>query len=114
MGVRVSVTPDEPGAGYLVDTSAPAYVAAKDALGRAFEAEVVEVGSGGSIPLVPMLADACPGIQILIVGASDHRSNTHSIDESVDLVDLERMVVAEALFLRDLGAGGRSSPVTTT
>jgi acetylornithine deacetylase/succinyl-diaminopimelate desuccinylase-like protein len=113
-GVRVIVTPDEPGAGYLVDTSAPAYVAAKDALGRAFDAEVVEVGSGGSIPLVPMLARACPGIQILIVGASDHRSNTHSIDESVDLADLERMIVAEAMFLRDLGAGDRSSSVAAT
>jgi cysteinylglycine-S-conjugate dipeptidase len=111
-GVHVTVTPDDPGAGYLVDASAPAYLAAKDALGRAFEADVVEVGSGGSIPLVPMLADACTGIQILIVGASDHRSNTHSIDESVDLADLERMVLAEALFLRDLGTDGRASDVT--
>jgi cysteinylglycine-S-conjugate dipeptidase len=101
-GVHVTVTPEDPGAGYLVDTSAPAYRAAKNALGRAFDADVVEVGSGGSIPLVPRLAEACPGVQILIVGASDHRSNAHSIDESVDLVDLERMVVAEALFLSDL------------
>jgi acetylornithine deacetylase/succinyl-diaminopimelate desuccinylase-like protein len=48
---------------------------------------------------VPMLAEAFPGIQVLIVGAGDDRSNYHSIDESVDLHDLERMIVAEALFL---------------
>ena len=61
------------------------------------------MGSGGSIPLVPMLAETFPGIEVLIWGASDHRSNIHSIDESVDLGDLERMVVGEALFLQALG-----------
>ena len=37
---------------------------------------------------------------MLIWGAGDHRSNFHSIDESVDVADLERMALAEALFLR--------------
>jgi acetylornithine deacetylase/succinyl-diaminopimelate desuccinylase-like protein len=50
-----------------------------------------------------MLAETFPGIQVLIVGASDERSNVHSIDESVDLADLERMAVAEALFLARMG-----------
>lgn len=104
-GVRVSVTPDEPGDGYIVDDSTPGYAAAKAALAEAFGAGVVEMGSGGSIPLVPMLADTFPGIQILIVGAGDHVSNFHSLDESVDLADLERMALAEALLLRNLGQG---------
>jgi acetylornithine deacetylase/succinyl-diaminopimelate desuccinylase-like protein len=38
----------------------------------------------------------------LIVGAGDDRSNYHSIDESVDLRDLERMALAEALLIRRL------------
>ena len=62
------------------------------------------MGSGGSIPLVAMLADTFPGIAVLITGAGDDRSNYHSIDESVDLADLERMIVFEALFLTRLGA----------
>ncbi|MGE5226820.1 MAG: M20/M25/M40 family metallo-hydrolase [Planctomycetaceae bacterium] len=102
-GVRVTVTPDMSGAGYLVDDTTPAYAAVKEALAEAFGEEVLEMGSGGSIPLVPMLADTLPGIQILIVGAGDHRSNYHSVDESVDLADLERMALAEALLLRNLG-----------
>ena len=91
--------------GYLVDTTTPAYGAAKEAIAEAFEADdVVEMGSGGSIPLVPLLAETFPGIQVLIVGAGDHVSNYHSVDESVDLADLERMALAEALFLDKLGS----------
>ena len=105
-GVRVTMTADDPGIGYLVDDSTPSYRAAKEALSEAFDgADVVEMGSGGSIPLVPMLAETFPGIQILIWGQGDHLSNYHSIDESVPLDDLERMALAEALFLRNLGGG---------
>jgi cysteinylglycine-S-conjugate dipeptidase len=102
-GVRVTIDAAEPGAGYIVDASTPTYRAAMSSLGAAFDHRVVEMGSGGSIPLVPMLAETFPGIEVLIWGAGDHRSNIHSIDESVDLDDLERMVVGEALFLQGLG-----------
>jgi acetylornithine deacetylase/succinyl-diaminopimelate desuccinylase-like protein len=101
-GVGVEIEPDEAGAGYLVDTSAPAFRAARDALTEAFGHDVVEMGSGGSVPIVPMLAETFPGIAVLIWGAGDERSNYHSIDESVDLDDLQRLVLAEALFLRNL------------
>jgi acetylornithine deacetylase/succinyl-diaminopimelate desuccinylase-like protein len=101
-GVRVTIDAAEAGMGYLVDPSTDAYRATVRALSEAFDGkDVVEMGSGGSIPLVPLLAETFPGIQVLIVGAGDDRSNYHSIDESVDLRDLERMIVAESLFLLD-------------
>lgn len=93
----------EAGRGYLVDTADPAMVTARDALREAFGREVLEMGSGGSIPLVPLLSETFPGISVLMWGPSDERSNTHSVNESVDLGDLERMALAEALFLRGLG-----------
>jgi acetylornithine deacetylase/succinyl-diaminopimelate desuccinylase-like protein len=99
-GVRVQIDTEEPGAGYIVDPTTPAYRSARAALSAAFDRKVVEMGSGGSIPLVPMLAETFPGIEVLIWGAGDHRSNFLSIDESVDVEDLERMAVAEALFLQ--------------
>ena len=102
-GVDVEIEGDEAGMGYLVDTTTDAFAACRDALAEAFEAEVVEIGSGGSIPLVPMLAETFPGMAVLIIGAGDERSNYHSIDESVDLRDLERLTVAEALLIRNLG-----------
>ncbi len=104
-GVHATVTVDgEPGQGYLVDTSSDVFAAARTALADAFGADVTELGSGGSIPLVPMLAQTFPGIQVLIWGAADHRSNYHSRDESVDLGEVVRMAQAEAAFLRALGA----------
>jgi acetylornithine deacetylase/succinyl-diaminopimelate desuccinylase-like protein len=102
-GVQVEIEAEEAGMGYLVDTTTPAYAAAKEALAEAFDHDVVEMGSGGSVPIVPMLARAFPGMAVLIWGAGDERSNYHSLDESVDLADLERLVLAEALFIRNLG-----------
>ncbi len=106
-GVEVDVHAGafDAGAGYLVDTSAPAVRAARGALSAAFGREVVEIGSGGSIPLVPMLAETFPGIAVLMWGAMDERSNIHSVNESVDLGEIERMAVAEALFIQGLADG---------
>jgi acetylornithine deacetylase/succinyl-diaminopimelate desuccinylase-like protein len=107
-GVEVEIEADEAGMGYMVDTTTAAYAAAKAALAEAFEHDVVEMGSGGSVPIVPMLAETFPGMAVLIWGAGDERSNYHSLDESVDLADLERLVLAEALFIRTLADGPRS------
>lgn len=100
------------GHGHLVDTSTPATRAAIDALARAYGREVLEMGSGGSIPLVPMLTRTFPGIEVLIWGAMDERSYIHSVNESVDLGEIERIAVAEALFLRALGGGVRGVSAT--
>jgi acetylornithine deacetylase/succinyl-diaminopimelate desuccinylase-like protein len=93
----------EAGHGYIVDTSSRASRAAMDALARAYGREAIEVGSGGSIPLVPMLTETFPGIEVLIWGAMDERSLIHSVNESVDLSEIERIALAEALFIRNLG-----------
>lgn len=93
----------EAGHGHLVDTTSPASRAAMDALAHAYGREAIEMGSGGSIPLVPMLTQTFPGIEILIWGAMDERSSIHSVNESVDLSEVERITLAETLFLRNLG-----------
>ena len=93
----------EAGHGHLVDTTRPASRAAMDALEHAYGREAIEMGSGGSIPLVPMLTQTFPGIEILIWGAMDERSFIHSVNESVELSEVERITLAEALFLRNLG-----------
>ncbi|MBI3648142.1 MAG: dipeptidase [Actinobacteria bacterium] len=104
-GVRVSVEGGggfEAGFGYVVDTDNPCYRAARAALDEAYGVDTIDLGSGGSIPLVPMLAETFPGIAVLVWGAMDERSNIHSVNESVDLGEIERMALAEALFLRNL------------
>jgi acetylornithine deacetylase/succinyl-diaminopimelate desuccinylase-like protein len=105
-GVEVTIVGEaggfEAGQGHLIATDSPVFRTARAALAEAYEMDPLEVGSGGSIPLVPMLVDTFPGIEVLIVGAMDDRSNIHSVNESVDLGDLERSALAEALFLRSL------------
>jgi cysteinylglycine-S-conjugate dipeptidase len=107
-GVEVSIEGGafDAGQGYMVDTAAPALLAAREALQEAYGADVIDTGSGGSIPLVPMLDQTFPGIAVLMLGASDERSNTHSVNESVDLGELEHMALAEALFMQKLAARG--------
>jgi acetylornithine deacetylase/succinyl-diaminopimelate desuccinylase-like protein len=69
--------------------------ALKDAFGR----EPVQMGSGGSIPFVADFARAFPDAPFLLIGVGDPTSAAHSENESLDLADLERSVLAEALFL---------------
>ena len=106
-GVEVAIDGSggfEAGHGYLVDTDTPAFHAGRDAMAEAWGADVIESGAGGSIPLVPLLAETFPGIGILMWGAMDERSYAHSVNESVDLGEVERLALAEALLLRNLAA----------
>lgn len=104
-GVEVQVDPGEAGHGLALETSGPGFAAMHRAMERAYGRPAVESGSGGSVPLVPVLARTFPNAEILIYGASDEKSQYHSIDESVDLGDLERTTLAEALLWLELAGG---------
>jgi acetylornithine deacetylase/succinyl-diaminopimelate desuccinylase-like protein len=101
-GVEVDVKPGTSGQGMRVKTDGPGFAAMDRAMEAAFGREVVQSGSGGSVPLVPELSAALPDAEILMYGASDEKSQYHSIDESVDLSELERMTLAEALLFLEL------------
>jgi acetylornithine deacetylase/succinyl-diaminopimelate desuccinylase-like protein len=101
-GVEVDVDRGEVGHGLAVRSDGPAFAAMKRSMEAAYGRPAVETASGGSVPLVPVLARTFPDAEILIYGASDEKSQYHSINESVDLVDLERAALAEALLLAEL------------
>lgn len=101
-GVEVTVDEGTAGRGLRIRSDGPAFAAMRSAMTLAYGREPVESGSGGSVPLVPVLAAAMPDAEILIYGASDEKSQYHSIDESVDLRDLESAALAEALLLLEL------------
>jgi acetylornithine deacetylase/succinyl-diaminopimelate desuccinylase-like protein len=104
-GAEVSVEEGDAGRGLRVRSDGPAFAAMGRAMQQAYGREPVEIGSGGSVPLVPMLSEALPGAEILIHGASDEKSQYHSVDESVDLGDFERSILTEAVLFAELGAG---------
>lgn len=102
-GVDVIVTPGEQGRGCAIATDGPAYEAARWAMQQAFGKPSAEAGEGGSIPLLAALADVAPHAEIMLFGAEDPGALIHAPNESVDLEELERMVLAEALLLARLG-----------
>ena len=65
---------------------------------------VQEARAGGSIPLMNVLKRAVPGAEFILWGCEDNeRSRIHGANESVDLGELERMIVTQALLLQELG-----------
>jgi acetylornithine deacetylase/succinyl-diaminopimelate desuccinylase-like protein len=101
-GVRVRVERGTDGQPFAVRADGPVYAAARQAMSEAWGAETVDMGAGGSIPLVPMLAETFPGIAVLMLGPSDELAAAHSVNESLALEELERGAVAEALLFERL------------
>lgn len=101
-GVEVTIEAEPVGRGYEVHPEGPAIDAMLRAQRDAWGVEPMLMGMGGSIPIVPVFADAVPQAEILMLGPGDDLSAAHSINESVDLIELERSCLAEALFLRYL------------
>jgi cysteinylglycine-S-conjugate dipeptidase len=85
-------------------TTGPAYQAARTAWSRAWGADVLMAGSGGSIPIVSALAGALPDAEALLVGTTDGYANIHGPNERVRLDEFEKAIVAEADFFARFAA----------
>ena len=103
-GARVTFGASEAADGSLVTLSGEVADAARAAYSESFGVEVVEVGQGGSIPLVGAFQKAFPGAAVLVTGVVDPDSRMHGIDESFDLADFTSACIAEASFLAALAA----------
>jgi acetylornithine deacetylase/succinyl-diaminopimelate desuccinylase-like protein len=94
-----TVTPGMAGSPFACATTGPAYDAARRAMEFGYGLAPVEIGAGGTIPLISVLAEVAPKAELLLVGAMDSRSMIHAPNESVDLGDLEKAALAEAVFI---------------
>ncbi|MGV8978738.1 MAG: dipeptidase [Cellulomonas sp.] len=102
-GARVTVSDGELGKAFQAPSDSPAMQAARWAFAEAWGTDAVDIGVGGSIPFIADLLEVYPDASILVTGVEDPDSRAHGSDESVDLGDLERVVLAEALLLHRLG-----------
>jgi acetylornithine deacetylase/succinyl-diaminopimelate desuccinylase-like protein len=101
-GAHLSVEVEPASTPILLDADA----AAERALAAAFGKEVARMGTGGSVPLVARLHDAYPEATIVIWGAQDSdEARIHAANESVDLAEVGRIALAEALLLAELASG---------
>ncbi|MFD5398926.1 dipeptidase [Streptomyces sp. NPDC127097] len=100
-GARVAVEQVGQGQPFRADTTSPAYTSMAEALQEAYDgAEMQTSGMGGSIPLCNTLAALYPDAEILLIGLSEPEAQIHAVNESVSPQELERLSLAEAIFLR--------------
>ncbi|MFI1033955.1 dipeptidase [Streptomyces sp. NPDC020951] len=104
-GARVRTEQIGQGQPFSADTTSPAYAAMAEAMAVAYPGQEMQyAGQGGSIPLCNTLAALYPRAEILLIGLSEPEAQIHAVDESVSPQELERLSVAEALFLRNYAA----------
>jgi acetylornithine deacetylase/succinyl-diaminopimelate desuccinylase-like protein len=84
----------------------PAFAAMRASMEDAFGRPMTTEGQGGSIPLCNVLADVYPDAEIMLLGVEEPRCLIHAPNESVDPGEIERIALAEALFLERYGAAG--------
>jgi acetylornithine deacetylase/succinyl-diaminopimelate desuccinylase-like protein len=87
----------DPFAGTL---AGPAFEAMRAALEEAFGRPLTTQGEGGSIPLCNVLAETYPKAEIMLLGVEEPKCLIHAPNESVDPAEIERIALAEALFLQ--------------
>ncbi|TXS44722.1 dipeptidase [Streptomyces sp. t39] len=106
---RVSLEQVGQGQPFKADVTSPAYTSMAAAMRVAYPGEEMQSsGMGGSIPLCNTLAALYPQAEILLIGLSEPEAQIHAVNESVSPEELERLSVAEALFLADYAASKRA------
>ncbi|MGW2843325.1 M20/M25/M40 family metallo-hydrolase [Streptomyces sp. NPDC001493] len=101
-GAHVTVEQIGQGQPFRADVASPAYTSMAAAMRVAYPGEEMQTaGMGGSIPLCNTLAQLYPESEILLIGLSEPEAQIHAVNESVSPEELERLAVAEALFLQN-------------
>jgi cysteinylglycine-S-conjugate dipeptidase len=101
-GAAVEVGHFEVGQPFAVNSSGPAYDAARSAFETAWGVKPVDIGIGGTIPFVAEFINAYPDAAILVTGVEDPDTRAHGIDEGLHLAEFTKVCLAEAHLLRNL------------
>ena len=104
-GAELTLSVVDTGEATRIDATGPAYDAARQAFTEAWDGtEPVDMGVGGSIPFIAEFLEAFPQASVLVTGVEDPDTRAHGANEGLHLAEFERVVLAEALLLRNLGA----------
>ncbi len=105
-GAQLTFTVVDTGEPTQIDATGPAYDAARAAFQEAWDGVApVDMGVGGSIPFIAEFLEAFPDASVLVTGVEDPDTRAHGANEGLHLAEFERVVLAEALLLRNLAAG---------
>jgi acetylornithine deacetylase/succinyl-diaminopimelate desuccinylase-like protein len=102
-GAEHSFTIVDTGEATRIEATGPAYDAARAAFEEAWDGVApVDMGVGGSIPFIAEFLNAFPEASVLVTGVEDPDTRAHGANEGLHLGEFERVVLAEALLLRNL------------
>lgn len=104
-GLRCEIRRVAVGDPFVGSLSGPAFDAMSAAMEDAFGRPLTTEGQGGSIPLCNVLAETYPDAEIMLFGVEEPTCLIHAPNESVDPAEIERIALAEALFLERYAAG---------
>jgi acetylornithine deacetylase/succinyl-diaminopimelate desuccinylase-like protein len=103
-GAEWSMTIVDTGEATAIDATGPAYEAARAAFKEAWNGtEAVDMGVGGSIPFIAEFLDSFPDASVLVTGVEDPDTRAHGANEGLHLAEFEKVLIAEALLLANLG-----------
>jgi len=104
-GAGLDITIVDTGEATQIDATGPAYDVARTAFRDAWDGvEPIDMGVGGSIPFIAEFLEAFPQASVLVTGVEDPDTRAHGANEGLHLAEFERVLLAEALLLRGLGA----------
>jgi acetylornithine deacetylase/succinyl-diaminopimelate desuccinylase-like protein len=104
-GAEHTFTVIDTGEAIKIDATGPAYDAARAAFEEAWDGVApVDMGVGGSIPFIAEFLDAFPEASVLVTGVEDPDTRAHGANEGLHLAEFEKVVLAEALLLRNLSS----------
>ncbi len=102
-GAEFGFTVVDTGEATQIDATGPAYDAARAAFAEAWDGVApVDMGVGGSIPFIAEFLEAFPEASVLVTGVEDPDTRAHGANEGLHLAEFERVVLAEALLLKNL------------
>jgi acetylornithine deacetylase/succinyl-diaminopimelate desuccinylase-like protein len=103
-GVDVTVYGVELGPAFRLSTTGDAADAWKAAMTEVWGVPPVEMGAGGSIPFVADFSRRYPDAALLLTGCGDPTSAIHAPNESQNLDDFEKAILAQATALQKLAS----------
>ncbi|WP_166134440.1 dipeptidase [Nocardioides ochotonae] len=105
-GAELTFTVVDTGEATAIEATGPAYDAAREAFTEAWDGTApVDMGVGGSIPFIAEFLETFPEASVLVTGVEDPDTRAHGANEGLHLAEFERVVLAEALLLRNLAQG---------
>ncbi|MGE0226958.1 MAG: dipeptidase [Dehalococcoidia bacterium] len=102
-GAELRFTPGARAEPFELTEKGRSYEAFHAGLAAAWGRPAIDIGVGGTIPLVAALAERFPRASVLLTGVGEPYSRWHAPDESQDLEELRRGCLAEAIALRLIG-----------